>query len=377
MVEPIRGADFQIRGLLLALRAGEPLRIARALAMEAGHRSSGGVAAAQQVASLLSVSSALADRLRSPNTHGLIKLVRGVAAVMLGQWKSARTLLDEAEQIFRNYCSGVAWERNTAHDFSLWTLLQIGDVAELKARWAVLYREAQERGDLSAATVLSTLYMTMIKLAGNERLDHEGELESTIARRKRGGFNLHHSAAVLALVHLYLYRGEVGTAYLRVNEFWSDYSRAGLLRVQMMRIQMLELHARTALAMAEKANSPAHYLRQARLDARRLAREQQTWALAHSHYVRSGIAACMEDPVRAAEELTWASEKYELADMPLRAHLMRYRLAEIQNQPESRALRASAELQIRERGVVSPVRWAGMFAPGFAKISTESSETTF
>ena len=53
MSEPIRGADFQTRGLLLALRAGEPLRIARALAMEAGHRATAGTPGARGSPALL------------------------------------------------------------------------------------------------------------------------------------------------------------------------------------------------------------------------------------------------------------------------------------------------------------------------------------
>ena len=36
LVDSIRAADFNTRHLLLALEAGEPYRIARALALEAG-----------------------------------------------------------------------------------------------------------------------------------------------------------------------------------------------------------------------------------------------------------------------------------------------------------------------------------------------------
>ena len=84
-----------------------------------------------------------------------------------------------------------------------------------------------------------------------------------------------------------------------------------------------------------------------------------------------------EDPVRAIDSLLKAAACYDEAQMPLRAHLLRYRLAEIQSGPETRALHDKAEQWLKAQGIVAPARWAGMYAPGFAKIAGESVETTF
>ena len=376
MIEPIRGADFQTRGLLLALKAGEPSRIARALAMEAAHRSSAGIVDSR-AAKLLSAAEGLAQRLDSPYLHGMIAMVRGASSLLQCRWKPAQTALDQAEQLFRNRCTGVTWERDTVHNLVLWALIQMGEVAELKRRWTVLYRESQERGDLYAATVLTAFYMTMIKLAKNEKIESEKELEAFVDRRDPRRFNLQHSSAFESLIHLYLYRGDVSNAWARLGAIWPAYSRSLLLRVAMIRIHMHELRGRSALAMAERAVDPEIFLRQAKDNARSLERERQTCALAHAHYLRAGIAACEGDMIRSVRELTLAVEHYDRAEMPLRAQILRFRLGEVQSDAQTRESRDKAELWIREQGIVSPARWAGMYAPGFLKISTESIETSY
>jgi hypothetical protein len=162
-----------------------------------------------------------------------------------------------------------------------------------------------------------------------------------------------------------------------MGAIWAEYSRSLLLRIQTIRIPMHELRGRTALAMAEKALDPTIYLRQALEDAKQLQKEGQQWALAHSHYLKAGVAACREDAIRAVRELTLAVEHYDQAEMPLRAQILRYRLGEIQSDAETRTLRDDAERWIKGQGIVAPARWAGMYAPGFLKISTESIETSY
>ncbi len=377
MSEPIRGACFQTRGLLLALKAGEPQRIARALAMEAGHRATAGAPAAAGVARLLERAEKVAREIDSPYARGMIEMVRGFAGLMRGEWQAARTNLEGAELLFRQNCKGVMWERDTTHNFMLRALVQMGEIRELKAQWSVFFRESQERGDLYAATMLRSFYMTLCKLAGNQQPETEGELEAALAEGDARSLNLTQANAFEALVHLDLYRSDPSRALVRFESIWPRYEKSMLLRIKMTRIDLLEMRARCALAMAEKPGDSGSFLKQAAAAAVRLEKEGHAWATAHALYIRSGIAACNEDPVRAVDFLMKAVDCYAQVKMPLREQLLRYRLGEVHSGPDSRAQHNWAEQWLSEQGIVAPARWAGMYAPGYAKIAGDSIETTF
>lgn len=377
MYEPIRGADFQARGLLMALRAGEPFRVVRAMAMEAAHRATAGLPAQGQVAALLQTAEGVAGRIDSPHARGMIELVRGIGALLMGRWKAAGESLDRADELFRDHCTGVAWERDTGHNLALWALFNMGELAEIRRRWTILAREAQERGDRYATRYLSAFYATILKLADDEPPDSEADLEAFLGARGGRPLNLQQTPAFDSLMHIDLYRGDVTRAWARLEALWPAYSRSLLFRVQLIRIQIHELRARTAVAAAERSQQPEPLLERAERDALRLEREGQDWGIAHAHYVRAAVAACREDAVAAVAGLSRAAELYDRADMRLHAEIMRYRLGEIDSSEEADELHERAEERLKAQGIVDPARWAGMCAPGFARISNQSTETSF
>ena len=253
-----------------------------------------------------------------------------------------------------------------------------GEIAELKRRWTGLLRESQERGDLYAATMLTTFYMTMIKLAGNEHVESEAELEATVDRR--------HEAQVQPPA---LLRVRITHPPLSLSR--RHQPGVGPLGRDLARVFPVDAaahpddpdrYARAALRVL-RWPWPRRPIRRKSICARPgrtrdgSSERDKSGPVAHAHYVQAGIAACEEDPVRAVAELNSAAAQYDAAEMPLRAQILRYRLGEIQTDVATRALREEAEQWIRGQGIVSPARWGGMYAPGFAKISTESIETTY
>ncbi len=110
LADPIRGNEFHSRQLLLALRAGEPYRVARALAMEAGYSAMAGGRSRQRTDRLLQSAAALAERIENPHAIGFTMSVAGIAAGIEGRWSDARELTLKAGAMLRERCRAVAWE---------------------------------------------------------------------------------------------------------------------------------------------------------------------------------------------------------------------------------------------------------------------------
>jgi len=376
-IDPIAGADFQCRGLLLALRAGEPYRISRALAMEAAHVAAAGRAASLRVARLLDAAHELAESVDSPHARGIVFMARGASALLMGEWKAAAAWFREAEAQLRNRCSGVTWELDSVHILSLWALYSMGELAAVKERVAGLGREARDRGNLYVASALTNFFQAATQVANHDLGPVDRLVDATAVGWPFVGFSIQKAAAVHSVVHLELYRGRPKEAWSCIESAWPQYVRSTLPRIQLIRIQMNELLARTALAVADQSSNPEPYLVIVEGRIVRLDREPSCWAEGHVHFLRAAVAARRKDAALALHELAEAARAYARHDMTLQECVMRLRSAEIHGGEQGRCQAEPILERMKALGIASPESWAQMAAPGFSRVVSGEIETNF
>jgi hypothetical protein len=132
------------------------------------------------------------------------------------------------------------------------------------------------------------------------------------------------------------------------------------LRVQVLRVFVHELHARTALSVAAGAGAPRPLLRAAEGAARRIERERLTWALPLAQQLRAGAAAVRGDRAAAAGLLERAAAGFEVAEMRLFAAAARRRLGELRG---TAGLVQAADAWLAGQGVRVPARLAAALTP--------------
>jgi eukaryotic-like serine/threonine-protein kinase len=208
IIDPIRSAAFQAQNLLLALQVGEPVRIGRALTLEASHVSAAGVRSERRVAKLVQMIEEIAQRLDDSYIWGGVFISQGVAEYMRGQWVRGGELCDRAADILGTRCAGVTFEIDSAMLFSLWALQFRGEIAELGRRWPVVLKEALERGDRHMVTNLSTFLMSTLRLAADDPAGAEEKLRSALGQWTQQGFHIQHNEWYGAEVQIRLSRGD-------------------------------------------------------------------------------------------------------------------------------------------------------------------------
>lgn len=367
-IDPIRASDFQTRHLLLALETGEPTRVARAMAFEAGYLGAVRYEDRARCYKLIAESTLLAERYRSPEALGTATLADGMTSYMLGRWRLAQRFCQRAEQIFREQCVGAAWEINTAQIYTNFALFFLGEFRELAKRQPELLARARERNNLLAILAFQTATGYAVQLAADRPKDARHDVEEALERWSRKGFHMEHWWLLIARTQIDLYEGRPLVAWRRLKRSWPALSSSQLLRMQMIDVHTSYLRAMTALGASSFASRKSErwaLRRDGERFGRRLAKMRIPLARGMAIALEAGLTAQRGDLLRAANLLVQTEKAADSLDMPIFAAAARHRRGLLLAGDRGAELKNSAVDALSNRGVVNPQAMIQMIAPGW------------
>jgi tetratricopeptide (TPR) repeat protein len=363
VVDPMRGADFQARHLLLALDTGEPRRVARSLAAEAAFAATNGKGASERIEKLLTDAAELAARHDDAYGRAWTMAAGGIAAFLLGRWREARERCEQAERELRASCVGASWEISTTQIFGFRARVQLGELRGLDAHLEQLVSEARARGDLMAPSHLLGGHAHLVALAADDPERSRRDSRDSLSRWARGAYRVPHAFDLWAMAQTDLYIGDAATAWKRVEDGWPALRASRLMRVELIRLFMTNTRARAAIAAAAQGIDVARTVKVATEAAAQLEREPARWARPYATMVRAGLAGVRGDQAERARLLAVAADGFASGDMVLAAISARLRRGVALGGAEGAAQKALAIAELRERTVKQPEKLAAMLVP--------------
>jgi hypothetical protein len=351
LCDNIRGAHFQLKYLLLALRAGEPVRVCRALAFEAAFLASQGIA--RRADATIARAEAIAARLAIARPSSL-DVARGMRGWFLGEWRQS---LDSFATVLAQVTttSETRWEFRSSKFFSACAQVLSGDYEGLGRNLALLLREAKDCGDLFVETNLQIGETNLWWLVQDDDVRAEAMVDEAVSRWTREGTQVQDWYELQARASIALYRGDPKAALTEFAERWGALRRFQIVRVELVRgfgayLRGIAAVAASELAVAEKS-------------ATLLQRLGRAWSRAAAMGIRAGIAACRGD-ASAADAYRRAGEAFDAAEMPAHAAATRARLGRVLGGVEGTRVREEALAALRARGVARPDRFVRVLAAG-------------
>jgi serine/threonine protein kinase len=365
-VDIVRGADFQARHLLLALRAGEPYRISRALAWEGVLLAmEGGAAGLEHAADIAARSMHLAKRIAHPHALAWATAAEAIRRFCLGNWTSARSHSEESVSLFREHCADIGWEVGSIEMwFWLPALRWLGDYVPFMRRAGPCAKEGMEHGDLYTATGVKTHVLPHVHLMEDHPEEALREGREAVAELSQDRWLTQHWCNAVTQAHAALYAMRLGEALDGLERDGKRIERSMQSRMQLMRIQFLDIRARVNVAAArEDKRRRAALLARAEQDVKRLEKEGLGWARALAAAARGGAASVRGDLAQARAEYERAARSFAALDMEVHALAARARLATVEGGATRRAERVNWLAQVGKRGVRNAERYVDMLVP--------------
>ncbi len=358
MTDWIRGASFQTLNLLLSLKTGETFRARRALLLEACHVAASG--GASERAEHLVAMATNGEELEDPYLRGWTLFARAYIAYFRGNWRAAFEGAEAADAMFSANCANVVWERDTVHALSHWAQVYLGSLKSLGQMLPERLREAELQGNLYAVCALPASISVLHWIARDDVDGGRAAIARILERWSLRGYQVQHWNEMASNALLDLYTGDAAGARRRVEEGWVPMSKSLLTRVQIVRFEVHELQARTALAAAQGSE---RYLKIAEHHTAKLGKEGMAWTDAIATLRRGGICAARKDTDGAVRELRAAVASCDASALGLHAASARVRLGEQLGGDEGAALRDAGLAALRAEDVRNPERLVALFAP--------------
>ena len=365
-VDIIRGADFQARHLLLALRAGEPYRIARALAWESILAAmEGGSRGRARGAALAARAAEIAARIQHP--HALAWAAGAAAGVAYydHRFREAIALSDHAVALFRATCTDITWEVGSIQAWwSMGSLVMTGGIEELARRLPPCLHEAQELGALYNEASLRTFCVPRVHLAHDRPAEARRESADALQSWSKRGWHTQHLGDLLVRVNAYMYESDGAAALSQMREDWAALDSSQLLRVELVRNEVDWVFGNALVLAARQGHDDREGLvREAERRARALTKEKRPLAGAYGAQLNAGIALARGRHDRALAFYRDAAGAFEGLEMGLHAAASRRRQGELLGGEQGRDLILASVATMEAQRIRNPERMAAMLAP--------------
>jgi eukaryotic-like serine/threonine-protein kinase len=379
--DSIRAIELQTRHLLLALKAGDVYRVARALTFSAtadGLRAS----TRPRAERLLRRASELATQVGSPHAIGLVHSTSGFVNMAAGRWQNAIDELTRAEAIFREELAGdtMPYETVLSFVYKLEALYLAGELKEYFRAIPGCLAECQGRGDIFAEASMRLRSSHRQCFAEDDVEGAARELDAAVAAWGNETHLLSRGNHLYRQVELAQYSGDFERGWQLLTENWQILEPLRLFKFELMMSMAFERRAYCAMGMAavamERGQSAEPYLGSAERDARNLERWNTSWGPFAAHLVRAGVAAHRGDRAQALERLTIAEAAFAREGMALHRTVSRWRRGSLLSGDAGRALVQESREWMLAQGVKNPDRLNRVYAPGVWAQTADSAAST-
>ncbi len=360
--DSFRGAEFQTRHVVLALRAGEPRRVGLGLAIEAAYRSLEGKKGRSSAETLIARSRELGMQVGDPVVQGFAQYSEGLTTYQCGEWRQAAIQFDAAARILKRDCRGHQANACQAERLAADALFFLGEIKTLAKRVPSILQAAEERGDLHGVTDMRTGSLNCAWLVRGEASQARFECERGERQWSERRFFLQHYYAALAHINIDIYEGQGTSALRRCDAMWGPLKSSFLLRVSVVGAQAMFLQGRALLAAASQENSEL-LLKRVRKVAKSLGKQSIRCAEPWSLLLHGQVAELQGEREVATELLAVSRSKLEAEEMMYCYHATSWLLGRLLDNEEGLQMRAAAEDWAQTNGIAEPARFMKIMVP--------------